>query len=140
MSSDSAKKALGIFKWIYIIEGVFTGLLGVLFLVYQNHEALVKASDNFINTSSVQLPDGMSLAVYIGTVLCFAAVFTLIEAWLFSRAKNDGKKTTLLMVLLALSTVSGIYNLITAFGISNIISLVLTLISLYAVYVVRKEA
>ena len=140
MNSDSAKKALGLFKWIYIIEGVFTGLLGVLFFVNQNNEALVKASDNIVNTSSIQLPDGMSLALFMGTVLVSSAIFTLIEAWLFSSAKNDGKKTTLLMVLLVISTVSGIYKLITSFVISNITSLVLTLISLYAVYVVRKEA
>lgn len=140
MNGDSAKKALGIFKWIYIIEGIFAGLLGVLFFVFQNSEPLVKASDELVNTSNIQLPGGMSLGVFMGTVFVFAAIFIFIEAWLFSRAKKDGKKTTLLMVLLVLSSISSIYNLITKFSVSNIISLVLALISLYAVYVVRKEA
>ena len=140
MSSDSAKKTLGVFKWIYIIEGIFTCLLGVLFFANQNNEELVKISDNLVNTSNLQLPDGMSLAVFLGTTFVFGAIFIFIEAWLFNRAKNDGKKTTLLMVLLVLSTISSIYSIITAFSISNIINLVLALIPLYAVYTVRKEA
>ena len=140
MSSESAKKALGVFKWIYIIEGVFAGLLGVLFLANQNHEALIKASDNLVNTSNIQFPDGISLAVFLGTGFVMIAIFIFIEAWLFSRAKKDGKKTTLLMVLLVLSSISGIYNLITSFSVPNIITLALALISLYAVYIVRKEA
>ena len=140
MSNDSAKKTLNVFKWIYIIEGIFTGLLGVLFLANKNNNDLIKISDNLVNTSNLQLPDGMSLAVFLGTTFVFAAIFIFIEAWLFNRAKNDGKKTTLLMVLLVLSTISSIYSLITAFNISNIINLVLSSILLYAVYIIRKEA
>lgn len=140
MSSDSAKKALSIFKWIYIIEGVFSALFGILFFAFQNNEALVKVSDNLVNTSNIKLPDGMSLAVFLGISFVVIAIFDFIDAWLFNRAKKDGKKTTLLMIFLVISAISGIYNLITAFAVSNIINLVLTLISLYAVYVVRKEA
>lgn len=140
MSNESAKKTLGVFKWIYIIEGIFSGLIGVLFFVYQNHEALIKASDKIINTSNFKLPDGMSLAVFLGIAFVAIAIFDFIDAWLFSRAKKDGKKTTLLMVLLVLSSISGIYNLVTAFSVFNITSLVIVLVSLYAVYVVRKAA
>lgn len=134
------EKALGVFKWIYIIRGIFICLLGILFLALQNNDALVKASDSVVNTSSIQLPDGVSLVVFMGAVLIISSIFNFIEAWLFSRAKKDAKKTTLLMVLLVLGSITGIYNLITAFSVSNITSVVMSLIALYAVYVVRKEA
>ena len=140
MSSDSAKKALGIFKWIYIIEGVFAFLLGALFFAARNSQELLKVSDQFVSSTNVQLPDGMNLGTLLGMVFVFAAIITFVEAWLFSRAKKDGKKTTLLMVLLVISSISGVYSLITSFSVSKIITLVLAVLSLYAVYVVRKEA
>ncbi|MBR3897693.1 MAG: hypothetical protein IKJ43_00235 [Bacilli bacterium] len=140
MSLESAKKSLGFFKVIYIIEGVLVGLLGVLFYANYNNADLTKISDSLVNTSSIKLPDGMSLAVFMGTLFVTIAILNFIEAWLFSRVIKDGSKSTLLMVLLTISAVSGVYTLFIGFNASNVVSLVLTLISLYAVYVVRKEA
>jgi len=76
----------------------------------------------------------------LGLAFVFYVIFTLIEAILYGRVIKDGSKSTLLMVLLCLTVCSNIYTLITAFKPSAILNLCITLLTLYAVYVLRKEA
>lgn len=73
-SGNSAKKALNIFKWIYAIEGIFAGILGVLLLANQNNEELVKTSNSLANNYNFELPDGMSLAVFLEITFIFAVI------------------------------------------------------------------
>lgn len=136
MSTESAKKFLGVFKWLYIIIAVLSLVLGIFILLNSNAEFVAEALKNI----KVQLPADLNPATVLSISLIVSALVNFVEAYLFKRVIDDGSKSTLLMVLLSLSVGSSIYTVITAFSISNVISLCINAITLYAVFTLRKSA
>lgn len=136
MKKESAKKVLNVFKWFNIIGAVLLAIVAAI--VFTSNDSNLTAQ----LTSSMNIKDmsGLNPTTFLGLVIIFSAVFVLIEAILYGRAVKDGSKSTLLMVLLVLSLIANVYTLITSFSFSAILNLCLTLLTLYAVYVLRKES
>jgi len=136
MKKESAKNILNNFKWFNIIGAVILFVVAAIIFTSNDSELVAQIS------SSMNIGDTGEInpTTVLGLAFVFYVIFTLIEAILYGRVIKDGSKSTLLMVLLCLTVCSNIYTLITAFKPSAILKLCITLLTLYAVYVLRKEA
>lgn len=134
MSKESAKKIISVFKWFYIIGGVLIIALSLLFFMNSNADFM----NEIVKSYKIDV-EGVNPVTVIGIVMVISGIINLIEAWLFSRVTKDGKKSTLLMILLIISIASAIYTVITAFNVSNIISLLTNVLVFAAVLKLRSE-
>ena len=126
------RKALKVFSVLYWIACGFFALFAILTF----------ASGDLLNAMKDAFPvnfQGADPKIVFGIVfLIYAIVYALIAIGL-RRVANNKSKGTFLLVVLCISAIYGIYTVITAFSISNLLSLAVALLMVYLVYSVRKE-
>ncbi len=129
--AKGARTGLKIFSWYYLIEAVFLIILGIAVI------NIPKALSETITAMNIDL-QGADPKIVIGIVFGIIAVISFIESILFRRLANGKSKGTLLMILVILSTISGVYTLIKSFTFGNATSLVINGIALYAIIKTRN--
>lgn len=136
-------------KYLKVL-GIISLVFGVLGLIMGIVTMFAKWDVTIITNSSQQFADilaqnGENTVRYtLGITVIFSAIISLIEGWLLNRASNDPNKSTFLLVLLVLSTISGIVAIITGSKdigtiVGGIVSLAITILSLMAVIKARAE-
>lgn len=136
MSKETAKRYVGIFKWLYSISAILLLGLGIFTLLNTNASFITEV----ISKAKINLPSNINHGTVLGVFLIGYAAVNLIEALLFKRAADDGRKTTLLIILLIISVVSAICNVVATFNVSSLCNLFVNVLTLYAVIVLRKNA
>lgn len=85
--------------------------------------------------------DASNSSLLPGIILLMTGVFQLFQTWLLFRAAKDPRKSTLLLVLTVLSIISALINMFTQkFDSSQILSLVINVIIVIAIFSAKKQA
>ena len=126
-----AKTTLKIVSWMAIVVGVLFVIFGVYAMV--NYPEI---ADAFANIDFGQNdPKTVASLAFI-----FVAAFCFLYAYLLRNAIKDGKKTTLLLVLIGLGIISTLLTIVKDFTVTSLISLLINGFVLYQVIVLRKAA
>lgn len=140
MKPGLAKKILKGFGIFYYVAALFLLILGIVAFTLKESDVLSRASDELLKV----VPNDMKITTFLGIFVIVIALLELATGYLLRRAAKDGKKTTLLLVLLVLSVIGSVTNLFTNGTGESIATLILNVVIdgllLYSTYVVRKEA
>lgn len=135
MNKDTAKKLLKIFGILYYVLGILAVAFGIIVILCANAD-LDKIIKEALTTVDFQ---NNSPSKIFGVYMIITAICTLVQGWALRRAGKNGK-TTLALVLFALSVIGSIVTVITTHTLgSSIASFVIELLILYSIIVVRKE-
>lgn len=139
MSSKTAKKVLNVLAIIDYIAAAFLFVMAVVFIIKGNSNFVKELGTNM----KIEGVDSSNYGIFFAITFCIYAIVSFLEGWLMRRVVKDGRKSTFLLVLLVCSTISGVYSLFTAGTtglVSGIVSLCITLLTLYSVITLRKES
>ena len=139
MTGSSLLKKLSMFCYILGIVGI---IIGVIAMTTNFGDTLFEGYMNQIQ-SNVEV----DAKIVAGISFIISCLFTLFEGWLLGRAAKDGKKTTLLIILLILGIISpiieicsaGFNSILNIESISNIIGVLIKAFILNQTIKVRKE-
>ncbi|MBR3135056.1 hypothetical protein IKG54_00620 [Candidatus Saccharibacteria bacterium] len=141
-ASKTYLKVLGV---ITIIMGVFAAIFGIAIFCLKDADIL-----NAVGAATVEQFTKAGIAenavkAVLGTTMLVSSFISVLEGILMLRAAKNPEKSTLLLVLLVLSTISGAATLfMEGFSnigtvIGNIASLTVNVLALIATFNIRSE-